>query len=222
MVGRLSRSMRDLVQIMFEEVKVLTHSSIKITGDQILYFDPYEVKGESHDADIICVTHDHFDHYAPEDIKKVIKDDTWLIMPESMRGQEKKVGSPKCSFIQPGGTLEAKGVMIKAFPAYNRRKPFHTKGKGFVGYLVTMDDVTYYVAGDTDITPEIQDVKCDVALVPVGGKFTMDHKDAAKLVNHIQPKLAIPTHYGTVAGSPEDGKRFAELVDEKVEVRVMM
>lgn len=112
--------------------------------------------------------------------------------------------------------------MVKAIPAYNKLKPFHPKSKNWMGYLLTMDDVTYYVAGDTDITTENRAVKCDVALVPVGGKFTMDYKDAAKLVNEIRPQLAVPTHYGRVAGSSDDGRHFAELVDEKIEVRVMM
>lgn len=209
---------------MFEEARVLTHSSIKITGNKILYFDPYKIEEENHDADIIFITHDHFDHYSPEDIKKVKKDDTWLIMPAKMKEQAADILTDfvKYKFINPDGILEAKGLMIKAIPAYNRLKPFHTKGKKFVGYLVTMNDVKYYVAGDTDMISENQRIKCDVAFVPVGGKFTMDYKEAAKFINQIEPKLAIPTHYGTVAGSPEDGKKFAELVDQKIEVRVMM
>ena len=207
---------------MFEEVKVLTHSSIKITGKKVIYFDPYDVKEESHDADLILITHDHYDHFSPEDIKKVANADTCLIMPESMKGQEEKLGNLECKFVHPGGMIEAKGIMINAVPAYNRLKPFHTKGKGYVGYVVEMDNIRYYVSGDTDMTPDNQDIKCDVALIPVGGKYTMDYKEAVKLVNRIKPKLAIPTHYGTVAGSPDDGKRFAELVDDRIEVRVML
>lgn len=207
---------------MFEEVKVLTHSSIKIAGKKIIYFDPFEVQEESHDADLVFVTHEHHDHYSPEDIGKVANSDTWIIMPESMRGYEEKMGNLKCRFVCPGGITEAEGIMINAVPAYNRLKPFHTRGKGYVGYIVTMDNVRYYVAGDTDMTPENQDIKCDVALIPVGGKYTMDCKEAAKLVNRMEPKLAIPTHYGTVVGSRDDGKRFAELVDSRIEVRVMI
>lgn len=207
---------------MFEEVKVLNHSSIKISGEQILYFDPFEITEESHDADIVFITHEHFDHYSPEDIRKILKSDTVLVMPESMKGEEKKAEVSACEFIVPNGTAEINGLKVKAIPAYNRLKPFHTKGKNFVGYLVSMKDVTYYVAGDTDMTPDNQEVKCDVALVPVGGKFTMDYKEAAKLVNRMMPKLAVPTHYGKVVGSPDDGKKFAELVDEKIEVRVML
>ena len=221
---------------MFENVKVLTHSSIRIEGRFVLYFDPFEMKEEPHDADIIFITHDHFDHFSPEDIGKAAKENdgsgegrnaagrgaTCLVLPECMKGQEEKTGISNVKFVHPEGILEYKGLLIKAIPAYNRMKPFHTRGKNYVGYLVTMDDVTYYIAGDTDITPENQKVRCDVALVPVGGKFTMDYKEAAKLVNQIAPRLVIPTHYGTVAGSAEEGKRFAELVDKKTEVRVML
>lgn len=207
---------------MFEEVQVLTHSSIKISGKRVLYFDPYEIKEESHDADLIFVTHDHYDHFSPDDIKKVAKEDTCMVMPESMRGQEKNAGDLKCEFLHPDGILEIQGLMVKAIPAYNRLKLFHPKGKAYLGYVVAMDEVTYYVAGDTDVTTENQRIKCDVALVPVGGKFTMDYKAAAQLVNRIAPKLAIPTHYGTVAGSPEDGNKFAELVNDKIEVRVLL
>lgn len=207
---------------MFDEVKVLTHSSIKISGKLILYFDPYEIKEESHDADIIFVTHDHFDHFSPKDIQKIAKEDTILFMPVSMQKMAAKSGIGNCKFLSPDQSTEINGLIVKAIPAYNRLKPFHIKGKGFVGYLVTMDDVVYYVAGDTDMTPDNQKVKCDVAFVPVGGRFTMDYKEGAKLVNHIAPKLAVPTHYGTVAGSPEDGNKFAELVDKKTEVKVMI
>ena len=193
---------------MFEEVEVLTHSSIKITGKRVIYFDPFEVKEESHDADLIFITHEHHDHFSPEDIKKVADEDTWIIMPESMKGHGENLGNLKCKFVHPGGIIEAKGLMINAVPAYNRLKPFHTRGKGYAGYVVTMDDVRYYVAGDTDMTPDNQDIKCDVALIPVGGKYTMDYREADKLVNRMKPKLAVPTHYGTVVGSPDDGKKF--------------
>jgi L-ascorbate metabolism protein UlaG (beta-lactamase superfamily) len=207
---------------MFEEVELLTHSSIKISGKRVIYFDPFEVKEESHDADLIFITHEHHDHFSPEDIKKAANADTWIIMPEGMRGCEEKTENLKCKFVHSYGMIEAKGIMINAVPEYNRLKPFHTRGKGYVGYVVTIGDVRYYVAGDTDMTPENQDIKCDVALVPVGGKYTMDCREAAKFVNHMKPKLAVPTHYGIVAGSPNDGKRFAELVDSGIEVRIMI
>lgn len=214
---------------MFEEVSVLTHSSIKISGRLTLYFDPYQIRNENHDADIILITHDHFDHFSPEDIRKIIKEDTVLVLPEcmhnlNMREPDKGVpgDSVEYKYVAPEGVVEAKGLIIKAVPAYNRMKPFHPKNKRYVGYLVKMDEVTYYVAGDTDSTPENQAVKCDVALVPVGGKFTMNYKEAASLVNGIRPRLAIPTHYGSVAGDSDDGRKFAALVDSQIECRIMI
>lgn len=214
---------------MFEEVSVLTHSSIRISGRLTLYFDPYRIRNENHDADIILITHDHFDHFSPEDIRKIIKEDTVLVLPEcmhnlNMREPDKGVpgDSVEYKYVAPEGVVEVKGLIIKAVPAYNRMKPFHPKSKRYVGYLVKMDEVTYYVAGDTDSTPENQAVKCDVALVPVGGKFTMNYKEAASLVNSIRPRLAIPTHYGSVAGDSDDGRKFAALVDSQIECRIMI
>lgn len=214
---------------MFEEVSVLTHSSIRISGRLTLYFDPYQIRDENHDADIILITHDHFDHFSPEDIRKIIKEDTVLVLPEcmhnlNMREPDKGVpgDSVEYKYVAPEGVVEVKGLIIKAVPAYNRMKPFHPKSKKYVGYLVKMDEVTYYVAGDTDCTPENQAVKCDVALVPVGGKFTMNYKEAASLVNSIRPRLAIPTHYGSVAGGSDDGRKFAALVDSQIECRIMI
>lgn len=214
---------------MYEEVSVLTHSSIRISGRLTLYFDPYQIQNESRDADIILITHDHFDHFSPEDIRKIIKEDTVLVLPEcmhnlNMREPDKGVpgDSVEYKYVAPEGVVEVKGLIIKAVPAYNRMKPFHPKSKRYVGYLVKMDEVTYYVAGDTDCTPENQAVKCDVALVPVGGKFTMNYKEAASLVNSIRPRLAIPTHYGSVAGDSDDGRKFAALVDSQIECRIMI
>lgn len=214
---------------MFEEVSVLTHSSIRISGRLTLYFDPYQIQNENQDADIILITHDHFDHFSPEDIRKIIKEDTVLVLPEcmhnlNMRELDKGVpgDSVEYKYVAPEDVVEVKGLIIKAVPAYNRMKPFHPKSKKYVGYLVTMDEVTYYVAGDTDSTPENQAVKCDVALVPVGGKFTMNYKEAASLVNSIRPRLAIPTHYGNVAGDSDDGRKFAALVDSQIECRIMI
>ena len=205
------------------DVKVLTHSSIRIAGDQVIYVDPFEVKEEIHDADMILITHDHFDHFSAADIRKVEKEGTVLVMPESMKGMEAQTDLEKVYFVKPwGGSLEMNGVKIDAVPAYNVLKPFHPKGKNFVGYLILIGGVTYYVAGDTDCTRDSKKVKCDVALVPVGGKYTMDHKEAAKLVNEIRPKVAIPTHYGTVAGSPDDGRKFAQLTDDGIIVKIQL
>lgn len=206
---------------MYDEVQVLTHSSIRIAGSKRLYFDPFKVQNESRDADIIFVTHDHFDHFSPEDIRKVAKGETILVLPASMKGEESKAGfhTANTVFLAAGQTVEIGGVTAEAVAAYNRLKAFHSKSAGFLGYIVTMDGSRYYVTGDTDDTPECRQVKCDVAVVPVGGTYTMNAKEAAALVNAIRPALAIPSHYGSVVGSEKDADTFLKAIQPPIAAR---
>lgn len=209
---------------MYEEVQVLTHSSIRIAENQIVYFDPFHVEGEPHDADIICVTHDHFDHYSPEDLAKVKNAATILVCPKTMEHSLSNSGIPEefTELVAPGDELEINGVRIQAVPAYNVGKQFHPQANQWVGYLVTMNDVTYYIAGDTDINEDVKKVRCDAALLPVGGTYTMTAEEAAELAEMIHPKAAIPTHYGSVAGKAEDGQIFADLLKDKINVILKM
>ena len=209
---------------MYEEVQVLTHSSIRIAENQIVYFDPFHVDGEPHDADIICVTHDHFDHYSPEDLAKVKNAATILVCPKTMEHSLSNSGISEefTELVAPGDELEINGVRIQAVPAYNVGKQFHPQANQWVGYLVTMNDVIYYIAGDTDINEDVKKVRCDVALLPVGGTYTMTAEEAAELAEMIHPKAAIPTHYGSVAGKAEDGQIFADLLKDKINVILKM
>lgn len=209
---------------MYEEVQVLTHSSIRIAGNQIIYFDPFHVEAESHDADIICVTHEHFDHYSPEDLAKVKNAATILVCPKTMKDSLNNSGISEefTELVTPGDELEINGVRIQAVPAYNIGKQFHPQQNQWVGYLVTMNEVTYYIAGDTDINEDVKKVQCDVAMIPVGGTYTMTAEEAAKLTEMIHPKAAVPTHYGSVAGKAEDGQIFADLLKDKINVILKM
>ena len=209
---------------MYEEVQVLTHSSIRIAGNQIIYFDPFNVEGEPHDADIICVTHDHFDHYSPEDLAKVKNAASILVCPKSMKDSLSNSGISEefTELVAPGDELEINGVRIQAVPAYNIGKQFHPQANQWVGYLVTMNNVIYYIAGDTDINEDVKKVRCDVALLPVGGTYTMTAEEAAKLTEMMHPKAAVPTHYGSVAGKAEDGQIFADLLKDKINVILKM
>ena len=207
---------------MTENIRVLTHSSIKITGEATVYVDPFQIVDVENDADIILITHDHFDHFSPEDITKVIKSDTILVVPKKMEKQVSSISSGDIITVEPEEQKQLGKITIKTVPAYNPLKPFHPKGAGWVGYLIEMGGVRIYVAGDTDITKENKEVACDVAMVPIGGTYTMDAKKAAELVNIIRPKVAIPIHYGSAAGAKTDEEVFRANVDAEISVEVKM
>lgn len=210
---------------MTENIRVLTHSSIRIqSGDTVLYVDPYKVSGRPQDADYVFITHDHFDHFSPEDIEKVSCDKTVLVVPEKMRDKVLQEADETRGIIpvKPDAPYDINGFSFETVPAYNRLKPFHPKTAGWVGYIFCLDGKRIYVAGDTDATPDAKKVQCDVALVPVGGTYTMNASQAAELVNTIRPAAAIPTHYGSVAGSAADAESFRDKVDPAVHVEIKM
>lgn len=199
------------------KITINSHSSIRAEGRRVLWFDPFQLKNAPHDADIICITHDHYDHFSPEDIEKAAKRDTVFVVPRSLA---EKV--PNGKVLCAGDSLAIQGVTITAVAAYNEGKPFHPRDNGWLGYCVTMDAETLYVCGDTDATPEAKAVKCDVLALPVGGTYTMDARQAAELAKAIQPKLALPTHYGSIVGSKKDAKRFCELVEDTIKVELLV
>ena len=209
---------------MLEKTEVLCHSSIKITKGSIIYFDPFKINKEYHDADIIFITHSHYDHYSEEDINKVKKEDTQIVAPLDLLDNLLTLGFTKDSItlVKPNENYTVKGLSFRTIPAYNTNKNFHPKANNWVGYLVTIDNITYYIAGDTDITTENKQVKCDVAFVPVGGTYTMDNKEAAKLINEIKPKVAIPIHYGKIIGNISDGQNFAKLINKEIECKIFI
>ena len=209
---------------MLEKIEVLCHSSIKITKGVIIYFDPFKIKKEYHDADLIFITHSHYDHFSPEDINKVRKEGTIIIATEDLLDKLLTLGFTKESIIivKQNENFNVKDINFKTIPAYNTNKNFHPKENNWVGYLLTLDSTTYYIAGDTDITKENRKVKCDVAFVPVGGTYTMTVEEAAKLINEIKPKIAIPTHYGEIVGDTSDKERFVKLINTDIEYKVFI
>lgn len=200
-------------------IEINCHSSIKISKEKIIYIDPFKIQKEIHDADIIFITHEHYDHYSTEDIEKIEKQDTIIVAPKTVKALSKM---KNVIMVEPNNTYEVNGIKIETVPSYNINKQFHPKKSEWVGYIIQIDNTRYYIAGDTDITPEIKQVKCDVALVPVGGTYTMTYEEAAELVNIIKPKIAIPTHYGSIVGMKEDGDKFKELVNPETECMILI
>ncbi len=203
-------------------VEVLCHNSIKITEDVIIYIDPYKINKEYQDADYIFFTHSHYDHFSPEDIEKVKKESTIFIVTEDIKEQaEKLFGKEKVFAVVPNENYHVHGLDFKTTYAYNIHKAFHPKGNKWVGYIIEVNHKTYYIAGDTDNIEEIQNIECDEAFIPIGGTYTMDYQEAAKLANTIKAKVVIPTHYGCIVGDKEDAKKFKELVKNK-EVKILI
>lgn len=206
---------------MTENITVFTQNSIRITDrDRQIYIDPFQMREEPHDADYILITHDHYDHFSPEDIKKVAGSNTMLIVPEKMQNKANEAADfvRRIITVKPGVYHEIDGLEIETVPAYNILKPFHPKNAEWVGYILRVDGKRIYIAGDTDATKEAKAVKCDIALIPIGGTYTMDAKKAAELVNTLRPSVAIPVHYGNIVGKPGDGEVFANNVKDPIKV----
>ncbi len=206
-----------------DNIKVLGHNSIRIdAGNTTIYVDPFQLTHSPKDADYIFITHDHYDHFSPEDIEKVSGNNTILVVPAKMEDKAREVEGAvnKIITVEPGVYKEFDGFDISTVPAYNLWKPFHPKSAKWVGYIIRVDGKRIYIAGDTDATKEAKEVKCDIALIPVGGTYTMDAKKAAELVNIIRPEVAIPVHYGSIVGNPSDGEAFAENVMPPIKVEL--
>lgn len=190
----------------------VSHASIRLEGEKIIYFDPYDIYHESHDADYIFITHDHYDHYSSEDIDKVKNDNTKIIVPKCLEHKE-------CSLVVGvGEEYSIDGITFKTIPSYNIDKSYHPKSKEYVGYNILLEDKYYYIMGDTDRTDEADLVKTDICFVPIGGTFTMDYKEAADYINYIKPKEVIPIHYGKIVGDVSLGKEFKNLVNDDIKV----
>ena len=209
---------------MLENIEVLCHSSVKIKKEKVIYIDPFNIEKNYNDADIIFITHNHYDHYSKEDIKKVKKENTIFVATKDVVDEllKDEFNQDKVKTIYPNNSYMLDKISFETIPAYNINKQFHPKENGWVGYILEIEGVKYYIAGDTDITEENQKVKCDIAFIPVGGIYTMDFKEAAELVNEISPKIAVPTHYGSIVGTKQDGVEFIKLLKPEIKGEILM
>ncbi len=202
----------------------LGHDTMKIKGSgaqtgggKVIYIDPFQLKG-GEPADIVLITHEHYDHCSPEDVAKITKKDTVVVGTQDVTANFK--GETRT--IKVGDSVTVHGVTIETTPAYNTNKKFHPRASGWVGYVVNIDGKRIYHAGDTDHIPEMESLKnIDVALVPVSGTYVMTAEEAAEAVNRMKPGVAVPMHYGSIVGSKADAERFKKLVNAPTKVEIL-
>ena len=197
------------------QLKWLGHASFKITdGNAVIYIDPWKLKESPHDATLVLVSHSHFDHYSADDIAKVSGMTTKLVAAGDVIQQY-----GKGQVLKPGQTIEAAGVKLTGVPAYNPAKQFHPKSNNWLGFVIEIAGKRIYYAGDTDLTSEMKALKnIDLALLPAGGKFTMNADEAADATKQFKPKQAIPYHWGDIIGGRADADAFAQKAACKVKV----
>ncbi|MBS3094250.1 MBL fold metallo-hydrolase [Candidatus Pacearchaeota archaeon] len=204
------------------KISWLGHSSFVIRNSKLIYIDPYNLKEGVEKADLIFITHNHYDHCSIADLQKIVKDGTRIIMPADCQSKITKFSIPvKIDIIEPGKELSIGEIKVSAVHAYNINKPFHPKEEEGVGYIIKINGLLIYHAGDTDLIPEMNNLtgynqpnKKFIALLPIGGRFTMNPEEAAESAKIIKPYLAIPMHYGSIVGTDDDAKEFLELCEE--------
>lgn len=190
------------------EIKWLGHSSFRITdGSVTVYLDPYNLSGPSRDGDMVCISHAHYDHCSPGDVARAAKPDAVIVCTKDVAPQFENT-----VVIAPGKTVDVCGIKIEGVPAYNTNKKFHPQSNGWCGLVVNIGGRRIYYSGDSDRIPEMGKLKdIDVALLPVGGTYTMTAKEAAQAVTDIGCRKAIPCHWGSVVGSEADAREFVGL-----------
>jgi L-ascorbate metabolism protein UlaG (beta-lactamase superfamily) len=207
---------RKEVTTMIENIHWLGHDTFKITGEKTIYTDPYNIRKKD-TADIILITHEHFDHCSPGDVKKIQGPRTAVV---TTKDCAKKL-SGNIRTVKEGDSIDVDGITIEAVPAYNTNKQFHTRDKGWVGYIFTVDGQRIYIAGDTDYIPEMKNYRADIALLPVSGTYVMTADEAVRAALDINPKIAVPMHYGTIVGDKNDAEKFAEKLRGKIDVVIL-
>ncbi len=199
-----------------KRVHWLGHDAVRLDGSVVVCIDPYQIE-TGKPADLVLITHEHFDHCSPEDVEKVRKADTVIVTDAA--SAKKLTGDVRV--VAPGDRLSVKGVDIEVYPAYNTNKEFHPKKAGMLSFVVTLDGTRYYHCGDTDVIPEMKGLNVDVAFLAVSGTYVMTAEEAVEAARAIKPKVAIPMHYGAIVGSEDDAVRFKKALEGEIDVVIL-
>jgi len=213
------------------DIHWLGHAGFLIKNSKVIYIDPYNIPEGSEKADLILLTHSHYDHCSVEDLHKIVQDGTRIIMTADCQSKVVRFDAQiKMQIVEPGSEVGVPGdIKILVVPSYNIDKHFHPEEEGWVGYVIKMHDVIIYHAGDSDLIPEMKKLtgykqagKQFVALLPIGGRFTMNAEEAAEAARVIKPTLVVPMHYGSIVGNDEDAKEFVGLCKENnIDAKIM-
>lgn len=201
---------------LFNGISHMKQSTVRIAANKIVYFDPYKIDGEPGDADIILISHIHFDHLSLPDVKKVAKPTTKIVVPADGADALIKEGFTNILTVKASESYNLDGLDFHTVPAYNLNKDFHKKSSNWVGYILNINNTFFYFAGDTDFIPEMRNIHADVVFLPIGGTYTMDAKEAAEAANAIKPQAAVPIHFADVVGTYKDAETFVKLLDPSI------
>jgi L-ascorbate metabolism protein UlaG (beta-lactamase superfamily) len=205
-----------MIHEMARKIVWLGHDAFRIDGSKTVYFDPFRISGGPK-ADLVLISHDHFDHCSPDDVQKILQEKT-VVVTES-ESARKLAGDVRV--MRPGETLDLGSTRVEAVPSYNTDKNFHPKKNGWLGFILELDGVKVYHAGDSDFIPEMKSLKCDIALLPVSGTYVMNAEQAVKAALAMRPRLAIPMHYGAIVGTDHDALHFQKGLEGEVEVLIL-
>lgn len=202
-----------------ENVNLFKHNSVKIINNNLnIYIDPFRIDVVSNDADIIFITHSHYDHFSIDDIMNIKKDTTKIVSTKDTYKEIKNYFKDEdIIIVEPNKSYNILGINFSTVRAYNVNKEYHPIENDWVGYILNIDEKKYYIMGDTDVNEDNSNIECDVLFIPIGGKFTMDYKEAADYTNSINPSVVIPTHYGLIVGDVDLGEKFKELINFNIE-----
>jgi L-ascorbate metabolism protein UlaG (beta-lactamase superfamily) len=198
------------------KIKWLGHDGFRMDAEKTIYVDPYEISGGPL-ADLILISHEHFDHCSPGDVAKIQGPGTVILTEPASAAKL----SGDVRVMKPGDRVTIDGVSVEAVPSYNTDKAFHPKGNAWLGFIVEVEGVRVYHTGDSDFIPEMKGMDVDIALLPVSGTYVMTAEEAVKAALAIRPKLAVPMHYGAIVGDARDAGRFQQQLAGKVEVMIL-